>query len=151
MNQKARHALRIVIGLYLAYLGWQLFDTSVFKGNGNVLIGVVLGSVCLIIGLLYAIASIRKVLEIRKEEQCGESDFQGETDNSEELEKLEGNEPGENEPDGNDPSENGLDEIEPEVTADIPVQEKAGEAVGDTESPVPDVEDNRGDMDSGIL
>lgn len=79
MNDKAKHALRIVIGLYLAYLGWQLFDAVVIKGTGNKLMGAFLGPVFLIVGLLYAGNSIRKVLALRKEEQYGTPDSDEDT------------------------------------------------------------------------
>lgn len=89
MDQKAKHALRIVVGLYLVYLGWQLFDASVIKSSGHGLLGAVLGPVFIIVGLLYAISSIVKALAIRKKEQYGTEDTNEEdgTDSAEKEDK----------------------------------------------------------------
>ncbi len=74
MNIKAKHALRIVIGGYLAYLGISLFKQAVFDGVGNIMLGACLGPVFTVIGLAYAISALRKVLKIRKDEIYGTAD-----------------------------------------------------------------------------
>ncbi len=71
MNIKAKHALRIVIGGYLTFLGISLFKQAVFDGVGNTMLGACLGPVFAIIGLTYAIHALRSVLKIRKEEIYG--------------------------------------------------------------------------------
>lgn len=88
MNIKAKHALRIVIGGYLAFLGISLFKQAVFDGVGNIALGSVLGPIFAVIGLAYAGSALRNVLKIRKEELYGSTDKTEDLVETEEKEEL---------------------------------------------------------------
>lgn len=89
MNIKAKHALRIVIGGYLTFLGISLFKQAIFDGVGNVMLGACLGPVFAVIGLAYAINALRKVLKIRKDEIYGVADETEAKTESEVIEEKE--------------------------------------------------------------
>ena len=87
MNDKAKYAIRIVLGGYLAFLGIRLFKMAVIDGAGNTALGMFLGPIFLIVGGAYLINSVKKVLAIRKAEIYGVPDE--EAKDTEETELIE--------------------------------------------------------------
>ena len=91
MNDKAKYAIRIVLGGYLAFLGIRLFKMAVIEGTGNTTLGMFLGPIFIIVGVVYLINSVKKVLAIRKGEVYGTPETEEETDVVEEAELIEEN------------------------------------------------------------
>ena len=69
MNKKAAYALRLVLGAYLAYLGVKLIIQMVQERPTNMILMCALSVVFVIVGGGYAIYSLKKLLDIRKEER----------------------------------------------------------------------------------
>lgn len=64
MNKKSGHAIRIVLGGYLAYLGVRILMETIQKKPSNEVLMLVLAVVFLLIGIAYAGNSICKVFGI---------------------------------------------------------------------------------------
>ena len=69
MNKKAAYALRLILGAYLAYLGVKLIIQMVQERPTNMILMCALSVVFVIVGGGYAIYSLKKLLDIRKEER----------------------------------------------------------------------------------
>ncbi len=72
MNKKAFYAFRIVLGGYLAYLGAGILIQMINERPGNMAFMIIVAVIFLIVGAGYAVFSLKKVLDIRKEEQQAE-------------------------------------------------------------------------------
>ena len=71
-NPKFRHGIRVVAGCYLIYLAYQVIRDGIVKGGlqGRELVIGVAGSVAfIIIGVLLAVTSSRKLVNIQKAER----------------------------------------------------------------------------------
>lgn len=69
MNKKAAFALRFVLGGYLAFVGVRLIIQMVREKPTNMILMCALSVVFVIVGGGYAIYSLKKLLDIRKEER----------------------------------------------------------------------------------
>lgn len=69
MNKKAVYAFRIVLGGYLAWIGVRLIFETTKEQPTNMIFMCVMGALFVLIGGGYAIYSLKKVLDIRKEER----------------------------------------------------------------------------------
>ena len=69
MNKKAAFALRFVLGGYLAFVGVRLISQMVREKPTNMILMCALSVVFVIVGGGYAIYSLKKLLDIRKEER----------------------------------------------------------------------------------
>lgn len=70
MSQKSWYVLRIVVSLYLAYLGIKLI-LDVMKGRPeNMVFMLVMAVVFIGVGVLYGIFSIKKVWALKEEESA---------------------------------------------------------------------------------
>lgn len=72
MNKKSGHIIRIVLGVYLAWLGVRLVVQAVQGKPSNMLFMEAMGVLFLIIGAVYAGFSVRCLLKIRKNERLPE-------------------------------------------------------------------------------
>lgn len=86
MNGKPIYAFRIVLGGYLAYLGVKLIYQMIKVQPTNMLLTGIMGAVFAIVGGSYAIYSLKKLIDIRKEERgeevYGTDDFSAEPEKS---------------------------------------------------------------------
>ena len=69
MNKKAAYALRIVLGAYLAFLGVKLIMQMMQEKPTNMIFICAMSVIFVIVGGGYAIYSLIKLLDIRKEEK----------------------------------------------------------------------------------
>lgn len=69
MNGKTGYAFRIVLGGYLAYLGIRMLIQMADERPGNMVFMSVMAVIFIVIGGGYAVYSLKKVWEIRKEEK----------------------------------------------------------------------------------
>lgn len=67
MSKKSWYVLRIVAGLYLAYLGIDLIRNVMAQEPKNKLFMIFMAVIFLIVGVLYAASSIKKVWAMRNE------------------------------------------------------------------------------------
>ena len=68
MNRKAGYAFRIVLGGYLAYIGIRILMQMIDKRPSNMVFMSVMAVIFAVIGSAYAIYSLKKVWDMRKEE-----------------------------------------------------------------------------------
>lgn len=68
MNRKAGYAFRIVLGGYLAYIGIRILMQMIDKRPSNMVFMSVMAVIFVVIGSAYAIYSLKKVWDMRKEE-----------------------------------------------------------------------------------
>ena len=69
MTGKTGYAFRIVLGGYLAYLGIRMLIQMADERPGNMVFMSVMAVIFIVIGGGYAVYSLKKVWEIRKEEK----------------------------------------------------------------------------------
>lgn len=81
MNKKAGYAFRIVLGGYLAWLGIRMLIQLYNERPSNMVFMGIMSVIFTVIGGGYAIYSLKKVLELKKEEMgmTGEESAQEET------------------------------------------------------------------------
>lgn len=72
MNGKGMYALRIVIGGYLVYLGLSLLIQMMNEKPENMALMSAMAVIFIIVGAVYAVLTLRKVLQVRKEEKEAE-------------------------------------------------------------------------------
>lgn len=108
MNKKSWYVLRIVVGLYLTYLGIKLITGVMAERPGNMVFVLFMAGIFIVIGILYAISAIKKVLALKNEESEENLDdaedddtYEDESDDNEEPKFL-----GENEASAYSESEN---------------------------------------------
>lgn len=124
MNQKSMDVLRIVAGLYLAYLGIKSMMTALSDRPENMVFFLIMAVVFMITGAGYAIYAIKRVWSRRNEvsedleetEDLEESEDSEDSKDSEELDALEENEDSENSKEeiAEDNEEDGSEEDEEE-------------------------------------
>lgn len=68
MNNKTGYGLRIVLGGYLAYLGIRMLIQTVNDRPANMVFMGVMAVLFAVVGIAYAVYSLKKVWEMRKEE-----------------------------------------------------------------------------------
>ena len=68
LNRKAGYAFRIVLGGYLAYIGIRILRQMVDNRPSNLVFMSVMAVIFAVIGSAYAIYSLQKVWDMRKEE-----------------------------------------------------------------------------------
>lgn len=68
MNKKAGYALRIVLGVYLAYLGIRMLIQMADERPSNMVFISVMAVIFTVVGTAYAIYSVKKLWDVRKEE-----------------------------------------------------------------------------------
>lgn len=71
MNKKTGYAFRIVLGGYLAYLGIRILIQMANERPNNMVLMSVVAVIFTVIGGAYAIYSLKKVWDLRKEEMTG--------------------------------------------------------------------------------
>ena len=81
MNKKAGYAFRIVLGGYLAWLGIRMLIQLYNERPSNMVFMGIMSVIFTVIGGGYAIYSLKKVLELKKEEMgmAGDESAQEET------------------------------------------------------------------------
>lgn len=81
MNKKAGYAFRIVLGGYLAWLGIRMLIQLYNERPSNMVFMGIMSVIFTVIGSGYAIYSLKKVLELKKEEMgmAGDESAQEET------------------------------------------------------------------------
>lgn len=124
MNQKSMDVLRIVAGLYLAYLGIKSMMTALSDRPENMVFFLIMAVVFMITGAGYAIYAIKRVWSRRNEvsedleetQDLEESEDSEDSKDSEELDALEENEDSENSKEeiAEDNEEDGSEEEEEE-------------------------------------
>lgn len=95
MSKKSWYVLRIVAGLYLTYLGINLFRGRM-SGSMNKAFVMFISFIFVVVGVLYAASSIKKVWAMRNEEPIDEVVEDGE----DEADEAESEEDQEDEADG---------------------------------------------------
>lgn len=83
MNKKGVYAFRIVLGGYLAYLGISILIQMYNERPTNMVVMCAAGAAFLVIGGGYAAFSLKKVLDIRKEERGAGAEVQEPEERSE--------------------------------------------------------------------
>lgn len=86
MNKKSWYVLRIVAGLYLTYLGINLFRNRTSEGSMNKTFVLFMAFIFVVVGVLYAASSIKKVWAMRNEEPIDEVEEDGEDQEEQEDE-----------------------------------------------------------------
>lgn len=71
MNKKTGYAFRVVLGGYLAYLGIRILIQMTNERPNNMVLMSVVAVIFTVIGGVYAIFSLKKVWDLRKEETAG--------------------------------------------------------------------------------
>nr|WP_288861975.1 hypothetical protein [uncultured Faecalicatena sp.] len=98
MNKKSWYVLRIVVGLYLTYLGIKLITGVMVERPGNMVFVLFMAGIFIVIGVLYAVSAIKKVLALKNEEAEEDLDgveddsYEDESDDSEETKFIDENE-----------------------------------------------------------
>ncbi|MBU3875509.1 hypothetical protein HGO97_006755 [Faecalicatena sp. AGMB00832] len=98
MNKKSWYVLRIVVGLYLTYLGIKLITGVMAERPGNMVFVLFMAGIFIVIGVLYAVSAIKKVLALKNEESEEDLDgveddsYEDESDDSEETKFIDENE-----------------------------------------------------------
>ena len=76
MSKKSWYVLRIVAGLYLTYLGINLIRGVVADKPENQMFMLFMAGIFIIVGVLYAASSIKKVWAMRNETVADEQDLE---------------------------------------------------------------------------
>lgn len=82
-RDKTRMTIRIIAGAYLAYLGFQLFQ-SMKSESGNKALFIVMAIVFVVAGVVFAISGVKGMTQIRKLEAEGYYDEDDEDEENEE-------------------------------------------------------------------
>ena len=80
MNNKTGYGLRIVLGGYLAYLGIRMLIQTINDRPANMMFMGVMAVLFAVVGIAYAVYSLKKVWEMRKEEMKSPEDDGSEPD-----------------------------------------------------------------------
>ena len=80
MNNKTGYGLRIVLGGYLAYLGIRMLIQTINDRPANMMFMGVMAVLFAVVGIAYAVYSLKKVWEMRKEEMKSPEDDGSESD-----------------------------------------------------------------------
>lgn len=109
MSKKSWYVLRIVAGLYLTYLGINLFRGRM-SGSMNKAFVMFISFIFVVVGVLYAASSIKKVWAMRNEEPIDEVE-EDQEEQEDEADEAESEEDQEDEADGAE-SEEDTDQLE---------------------------------------
>ena len=80
MNNKTGYGLRIVLGGYLAYLGIRMLIQTINDRPANMMFMGVMAVLFAVVGIAYAVYSLKKVWEMKKEEMKSPEDDGSEPD-----------------------------------------------------------------------
>ena len=80
MNNKTGYGLRIVLGGYLAYLGIRMLIQTINDRPANMMFMGAMAVLFAVVGIAYAVYSLKKVWEMRKEEMKSTEDDGSESD-----------------------------------------------------------------------
>lgn len=80
MNNKTGYGLRIVLGGYLAYLGIRMLIQTINDRPANMMFMGAMAVLFAVVGIAYAVYSLKKVWEMRKEEMKSTEDDGSEPD-----------------------------------------------------------------------
>lgn len=80
MNNKTGYGLRIVLGGYLAYLGIRMLIQTINDRPANMMFMGAMAVLFAVVGIAYAVYSLKKVWEMRKEEMKSPEDDGSESD-----------------------------------------------------------------------
>lgn len=72
-NPKARHTFLMLAGVYLLYLGWQLFKAST-SGEAKGPVFPIAAAVFFIVGIWIIVNNIRQIMLLSKEEEAADSE-----------------------------------------------------------------------------
>jgi uncharacterized protein HemX len=67
MDAKSRYRIRILVGIYLIYLGGGLIKQVVIDGSQRLILGWGVGLLFLVVGAGYGIYAFRKIRELERE------------------------------------------------------------------------------------
>ncbi len=83
MNEKSRLTLRVVAGLYLAYLGVKMIQGLIADKPENMIFMIIMAVIFVIVGVLFIVFSVKGVIKLKKEESSNTD-----TSNFEDLESA---------------------------------------------------------------
>jgi uncharacterized membrane protein YcjF (UPF0283 family) len=67
MNEKSRLTLRVVAGLYLAYLGVKMIQGLIADKPENMIFMLIMAVIFVIVGVLFIILSVKSVIKLKNE------------------------------------------------------------------------------------
>ena len=73
MNKKGMYIFRVILGGYLGYLGINLLVQTTKEKPSNMIFMSAMGVLFIVVGLAYAIISMKRVFDLRKEESSDEN------------------------------------------------------------------------------
>ena len=88
MDKKGMYIFRVILGGYLGYLGIKLLVQMSQEKPSNMILMSVMGALFVVVGVGYAIFSLKKVLDLRKGEESDESPVATEDEEAEKEEKT---------------------------------------------------------------
>ena len=80
MNKKGMYIFRVILGGYLGYLGINLLVQTAKEKPSNMIFMSVMGALFVVVGVVYAIFSLKRVLDLRKEDESDGSQAETEGD-----------------------------------------------------------------------
>lgn len=88
MDKKGMYIFRVILGGYLGYLGIKLLVQMSQEKPSNMILMSVMGALFVVVGVGYAIFSLKKVLDLRKGEESDESPAATEDEEADKEEKT---------------------------------------------------------------
>lgn len=88
MDKKGMYIFRVILGGYLGYLGIKLLVQMSQEKPSNMILMSVMGALFVVVGVGYAIFSLKKVLDLRKGEESDESPVATEDEEADKEEKT---------------------------------------------------------------
>lgn len=88
MDKKGMYIFRVILGGYLGYLGIKLLVQMSQEKPSNMILMSVMGALFVVVGVGYAIFSLKKVLDLRKGEESDESPVATEDGEADKEEKT---------------------------------------------------------------
>ena len=88
MDKKGMYIFRVILGGYLGYLGIKLLVQMSQEKPSNMILMSVMGALFVVVGVGYAIFSLKKVLDLRKGEESDESSVATEDEEADKEEKT---------------------------------------------------------------
>ena len=88
MDKKGMYIFRVILGGYLGYLGIKLLVQMSQEKPSNMILMSVMGALFVVVGVGYAIFSLKKVLDLRKGEESDESPGATEDEEADKEEKT---------------------------------------------------------------
>ena len=78
MNKKGIYIFRVILGGYLGYLGIDLLVQMSKEKPSNMIFMIVMGALFVVIGVVYAVFSLKRLFDLQKEEKSDESPIEPE-------------------------------------------------------------------------